>query len=67
MCLVSVWQYEKHLRGRKKFIILETRNEGVRFTFESLQQLSEEYLILKGNYSDVQGTLVQEVINIACK
>ena len=59
------FKFEKCLRGQKKFIILETRNEGVRFTFSSLRQLSEEYLELLKSYNEVQGNLVEEVLRIA--
>ena len=65
MCLFL--QVEKCLRGQKKFSILETRNDGVRFTLPSLRPLSEEYLELKMEYTEIQSNLVEEVLKIAGK
>ncbi len=48
-------------------MILETRNEGVRFTVTALRQLSEEYLELMKSYNEIQSSLVEEVLKIASK
>lgn len=53
------------MRGQRRFSILETRNDGVRFTTSALRSLSEEHLSLKEQYSSTQQSLVEEVINIA--
>lgn len=58
-------QVEKCLRGQTRFIVLETRNDGVRFTTSSLRNLSEEHLSLRNQYQASQATLAGEVLNIA--
>jgi len=56
---------EKVLRNNNKFRTIETRKDGVRFTNNSLQNLSDEYHTLKATYNEVQSQLAQEVIKIA--
>lgn len=57
-------QVEKCLRGQKRFTVLETRNDGVRFTTSSVRSLSEEYVGLREQYSETQSSLAEEVIEI---
>ena len=59
------FQMEKCLRGQRRFIILETRNEGVRFTLPPLRSLSEEYNQLREQYNENQQILIEEVLQIA--
>ena len=56
---------EKCLRGQRRFIILETRNEGVRFTLPPLRSLSEEYSQLREQYDEKQQRFTEEVLQIA--
>ena len=56
---------EKSLRGHRQLIVLETRNDGIRFTCSSLRSLSQEYLQVMGQYNYAQETLVKEVLVIA--
>lgn len=45
--------------------MLETRNDGVKFTTSSLQGISEEYRCLKEQYSSAQASVAEEVLSIA--
>lgn len=65
MSITSSFQMEKCLRGQRRFIILETRNEGVRFTLPPLRSLSEEYSQLREQYNDNQQKFTEEVLQIA--
>ena len=58
-------QVEKCLRGQKRFTILETRNDGVRFTYSALRSLSEEFVGLREQYGSAQATLAEEVLQVA--
>lgn len=58
-------QHEKEIRGQKRFTVLETRNDGVKFTTSSLQGISEEYRCLKEQYSSAQASVAEEVLSIA--
>ena len=58
-------QVEKCLRGQKRFIILETRNDGVRFTYSALRSLSEDFVGLRAQYETAQARLAEEVLNVA--
>ena len=58
-------QVEKCLRGQSRFIILEARNDGTKFTTSSLRNLSEEHQSLKKQYHSLQASLVSEVVQIA--
>jgi DNA mismatch repair protein MSH2 len=58
-------KFEKGLRGQKKFIILETHNDGVRFVTSSLKSFSEEFESLRNQYMTTQGTLAAEIIEVA--
>lgn len=58
-------QVEKCLRGQKRFTILETRNDGVRFTYSTLRSLSEDFVGLRAQYETAQARLAEEVLNVA--
>jgi DNA mismatch repair protein MSH2 len=59
------WKVEKVLRGQRRFSILETRNDGVRFTNSQLRSLSEQYRSLRERYNTVQAAIAEEVLAIA--
>ena len=63
--ICPILQVEKCLRGQKRFVVLETRNDGVRFTTSPLRELSEEYVALREQYSATQSSLAEEVLQIA--
>ncbi|XP_064405343.1 DNA mismatch repair protein Msh2-like isoform X2 [Halichondria panicea] len=56
---------DKCLRGQSKFITLETRNDGTKFTTSSLRSLGEDYRALKNQYQSLQASLASEVAQIA--
>ena len=58
-------QMEKNLRGQSAYTILDTRNDGVRFTNSKLQALSEECAALREQYETAQEALVEEVVQVA--
>lgn len=58
-------QHEKEIRGQKRFTVLETRNDGVKFTTSALQGVSENYRCLKEQYSSAQSSVAEEVMTIA--
>lgn len=58
-------QVEKVLRGQRRFSVLETRNDGVRFTNSHLRSLSQQFQCLRERYESTQATLVKEVLVIA--
>lgn len=45
--------------------MLETRNDGVKFTTSSLQGVSHHYCSLKEQYSSAQASVAEEVMTIA--
>ena len=53
------------LRGQKRFTMLETRNDGVRFTHSKLRSESEQYKCLRERYNTVQAAIAEEVLAIA--
>lgn len=61
---VSV-QSEKSLRTHKHYCILEAPKDGVRFSTPTMDDLNQDYLSLKRDYSTTQATLVSEVLQIA--
>lgn len=65
LTLLLLLQYEKEIRGPKRFTVLETRNDGVKFTTSSLQAISDEYRCLKEQYSSAQASVAEEVLSIA--
>lgn len=60
-----MYQVEKVLRGQRKFSVLETRNDGVRFTNSHLRSLSQQFQCLRESYESTQAALVDEVMAIA--
>ena len=56
---------EKMLRGRRKFSVLETRNDGVKFTCPPLLSLSQHHQSLRERYDSAQRAIVEEVLGIA--
>ena len=58
-------QVEKVLRGQRRFLVLETRNDGVRFTTSQLRSLGQEFLSLQESYQSTQTSLAEEVLAIA--
>ena len=60
-------QYEKNLRGHAKYSVMETRNDGVKFTTSSLRSMSEHHSTLREQYNTAQESLANEVLEIACK
>ena len=45
--------------------MLETRNDGVRFTTSQLRSLSQQFQSLRESYEAAQATLAEEVLTIA--
>ena len=58
-------QSEKCLRAHKHYCILEAPKDGVRFSTSVLDDLNQDFLSLKRDYSTTQATLVGEVMKIA--
>jgi hypothetical protein len=56
---------EKCIRGQKRYVILEARNDGVKFVVGSLRSLNEEYNELRRQYNQLQERFADEVITIA--
>ena len=56
---------EKNLRGQSAYTILDTRNDGVRFTNTKLQALSDEWSAMWEQYETAQEALVEEVVQVA--
>ena len=63
---LCILQYEKNLRGHVKYIVMETRNDGVKFTTSSLRSMSEHHSTLREQYNAAQENLANEVLEIAC-
>ena len=53
------------MRGQKKFTILETHNDGVRFVTAPLKSFSEEFASLRDQYLSTQADLAAEIIEVA--
>ena len=64
---LSLFQSEKALRHQSSLIVLETRNDGVRFTTSHLRSLSHDHLSLKDQYNSAQSKVSEEVLSIAGK
>ena len=63
--VVPTYQVEKVLRGQRRFAVLETRNDGVRFTTSQLRSLSQQFQSLRESYESTQASLAVEVLAIA--
>ena len=59
------YQVEKVLRGQRRYSVLETRNDGVRFTNSHLRSLSQQFQSLRESYESTQATIAEEVLAIA--
>ncbi|KAI8846497.1 Msh2 protein [Chytridium lagenaria] len=53
------------IRGKREYIELSTQKAGVLFVTSKLKRLSGEIEELKGQYDQLQGNLVKEIIHIA--
>ena len=58
-------QVEKVLRGQRRFSVLETRNDGVRFTNSHLRSLSQQFQSLRESYECSQASIAEEVLAVA--
>ncbi|CAC5426826.1 MSH2 [Mytilus coruscus] len=56
---------EKALRNNKNYMVIDTKNNGVRFHNNAVRKFNEEYLQCKEDYNDQQKSVVAEVTNIA--
>jgi DNA mismatch repair protein MSH2 len=54
------------LRNNKKYTIIETRKDGIKFQNSKLERLNEQFIVIKENYEQQQKAVVDEVIKIAC-
>ena len=61
------FQDEKNLRNNRKYIIIDTNKAGVRFRNGILRELNDQYIVSKENYLEQQKSVVDEIIDIACK
>jgi DNA mismatch repair ATPase MutS len=48
-------------------MIIDTRNNGVRFRNNGLRDLNDEYVDIKEKYTEQQKSVVDEIVNIAGK
>ena len=53
------------MRSHKRYSILDAPKDGVRFSSPAMNDLNQDYLHLKRDYSSVQGSLVSDVLGIA--
>lgn len=53
------------LRGQRRFSVLETRNDGVRFINSSLRSLSQQFQSLRECYESSQASISEEVLTVA--
>ena len=67
MLCISFDQDEKNLRNNRKYVIIDTNKAGVRFRNEMLRELNDQYIVSKENYLEQQKSVVDEIIEIACK
>ncbi|XP_065906455.1 DNA mismatch repair protein Msh2-like isoform X3 [Dysidea avara] len=58
-------KFEKNLRGHAKYNVMETRNDGIKFTTSSLRALSEQHSSLRSQYNTSQEQLANEVLGIS--
>ena len=61
------FQDEKNLRNNRKYTIIDTNKAGVRFRNGMLRELNDQYIVSKENYMEQQKSVVDEIIDIACK
>ncbi len=53
------------MRSHKRFSILDAPKDGVRFSSPVMDDLNQDYLQMKRDYSSMQGSLVSDVLHIA--
>lgn len=53
------------LRDNKKYTIIETRKDGIKFQSSKLEKLNEDFVNVRENYEQEQKAIVDEVIKIA--
>ncbi|RWS11150.1 DNA mismatch repair protein Msh2-like protein, partial [Dinothrombium tinctorium] len=57
---------EKSIRNKKNYILVEKgKKDGIRFINKDLQELNEEYLSIRSDYSSLQKDIAAEVIKAA--
>jgi DNA mismatch repair protein MSH2 len=66
-CLRITQKEEKNVRGKiqAKYIELETRKDGIKFTNKRLRSAAEELQRLSGEYDRKQAKLVSQVVEVA--
>lgn len=62
---VFVVQDEKVLRNNRAYTTIDTNKNGVRFRSSALRSFNDDYAEAKGQYTDMQRNVVNEVIAIA--
>lgn len=58
-------QSEKCLRAHKHYRIVDAHKDGVRFNTAVVEDLNEEYMSLRRDYTSTQASLVEDVLKIA--
>ncbi|KAI0566132.1 DNA mismatch repair protein Msh2 [Gracilaria domingensis] len=56
---------EKFIRGKKQFIVLETRKDGVRFQSKGLQRLSSAYQDIASQYHERESEMRIKTLEVA--
>lgn len=66
-CLRITQKEEKLVRKKlqAKYMILETRKDGTKFTNRPMREAAERLLNLAGQYDDMQKQLVEQVVGVA--
>ncbi|KAJ3448104.1 DNA mismatch repair protein msh2 [Anaeramoeba flamelloides] len=57
---------QKHIKGDRKFIVLESRKNGVKFTTKKLTKLNQESVEIEEKYEKKQQEVVAQVVRV-CK
>ena len=57
-------QQEKTLRGSSKFICLDTRKDGVRFTTKEFRKLNYELQEVKSKYDEIQSGIIEKILTV---
>lgn len=56
---------EKHIRGKRQYVVLETRKDGVRFQTARLRKLSREYQEIADQYADMEKEMRIKTLEVA--
>ncbi|GFR44787.1 hypothetical protein Agub_g6119, partial [Astrephomene gubernaculifera] len=66
-CLRITQKEEKNVRGKlqAKYVIIETRKDGTKFTNRALRDAAERLNAASGQYLALQGELVEQVVSVA--